>query len=68
MNDRTTYDHTNEGQPCTPNNAISCTVTSCAYHCKEASRCGLNSIQVGTHETNPTQDQCTDCQSFKKSW
>ena len=58
--------HNNEGQPCTPNSAINCTVTNCAYHCQDMDRCGLGSIQVGTHETNPTQDQCTDCQSFKK--
>lgn len=55
----------NDGSPCTPNAAIGCSVTSCAYHCKDVNRCGLHSIQVGTHENNPTQDQCTDCQSFK---
>ena len=27
--------------------------------------CGLNTIQVGTHEANPTMAECTDCQSFK---
>ena len=27
--------------------------------------CGLDSIQVGTHETNPTEIKCTDCESFK---
>ncbi len=68
MKEYTNRDRTNEGQPCTPNSSINCTVTSCAYHCQDAQRCGLNSIQVGTHETNPTQDQCTDCQSFKKRW
>mgnify|MGYP006898235044 CR=1 FL=1 len=26
---------------------------------------GLSSIQVGTHETNPTKPECTDCQSFR---
>ena len=24
------------------------------------------SIRVGTHETNPSMDQCTDCQSYQK--
>ena len=38
----------------------------CTHHCKDVDRCGLNSIQVGTHETNPSMDQCTDCQSFRK--
>ena len=50
----------------TPNTSIRCAVTNCANHCKDAQYCGLNTIQVGTHEANPTMDQCTDCQSFKK--
>ena len=37
----------------------------CAHHCKNEQYCGLDTIQVGTHEANPTMDQCTDCQSFK---
>ena len=57
---------TNDGCSCTPNTSIKCSVTSCAHHCKDVNHCGLNSIQVGTHESNPTKDQCTDCQSFKK--
>ena len=59
-------DHTNSGCACTPNRAIKCEVTSCANHCQSQSYCGLNAIQGGTHETNPTMDQCTDCQSFRK--
>ena len=54
------------GGSCTPNTSIRCAVTNCANHCKDAQYCGLNAIQVGTHEANPTMDQCTDCQSFKK--
>ena len=50
---------------CTPNKAIKCTVSNCAYHCSNEQYCGLNSIQVGTHEANPTMSECTDCQSFK---
>lgn len=57
---------TNDGCQCTPNSAINCTVTSCAHHCQDVNRCGLNSIQVGTHEQNPSMDQCTDCQSYQK--
>ncbi|MBE6940415.1 MAG: DUF1540 domain-containing protein [Ruminococcaceae bacterium] len=57
---------TNDGTHCTPNNAIRCSVTSCAHHCQGVNYCGLSSIQVGTHETKPSMDQCTDCQSFKK--
>ena len=57
---------TTDGCACTPNSAIKCTVTSCAHHCSEVNNCGLNSIQIGTHESNPSVDQCTDCQSFRK--
>ena len=59
-------DHTNNGCSCTPNTSIRCAVTNCANHCKDAQYCGLNAIQVGTHEANPTMVECTDCQSFKK--
>ena len=57
--------YTNGGVPCTPNRAIQCSVTSCAHHCQAEQYCGLTTIKVGTHEANPTKDQCTDCQSFK---
>ena len=50
---------------CTPNRSIKCTVSNCAYHCADQPYCGLNSIQVGTHEANPTKSQCVDCESFK---
>ncbi|MBQ9986551.1 MAG: DUF1540 domain-containing protein [Oscillospiraceae bacterium] len=46
------------------NKSIHCSVTSCKHHCDSVNYCSLSSIQVGTHEQNPTQDQCTDCQSF----
>ena len=59
-------DYTNDGCACRPNTCIKCSVTSCAHHCKDAQYCGLGSIQVGTHETRPSMDQCTDCQSFLK--
>jgi len=49
----------------TPNTSIKCTVTSCAHHCNTENYCALSAIQVGTHEANPTESQCTDCQSFK---
>ena len=47
------------------NKAIACTVTNCRNHCDNADFCSLERIQVGTHEANPTMDQCTDCQSFQ---
>ena len=49
-----------------PNSAIKCTVTSCAHHCSDVNNCGLSSIQIGTHESHPSMDQCTDCKSFRK--
>ncbi len=59
-------DHTKRGSACTPNTSIQCSVTTCAHHCEGAQYCGLNAIRVGTHETDPAMDQCTDCQSFEK--
>lgn len=50
---------------CKANKCIACTVNQCANHCATSDYCALNSIRVGTHEKNPTMDQCTDCQSFK---
>lgn len=51
---------------CRANKCIECTVQQCAYHCDDANYCSLDSILVGTHEANPTADQCTDCKSFRK--
>ncbi|MBR5478739.1 MAG: DUF1540 domain-containing protein [Clostridia bacterium] len=50
----------------TPNQSIKCTVSQCQYHCNTENYCSLSSIKVGTHETNPTMPQCTDCESFVK--
>lgn len=43
---------------------ISCTVCACEHHDDKENYCTLNSIKVGTHEKNPTQIECTDCESF----
>ncbi len=51
---------------CHANKCIACTVVSCANHCDSENYCSLDRIQVGTHECNPTMDQCTDCMSFVK--
>ena len=48
------------------NPCIACTVQQCAHHCKGENYCSLDSILVGTHEHNPTEDQCTECKSFLK--
>lgn len=50
---------------CQANHSILCTVKQCAHHCNNQDYCSLQSIRVGTHEANPTQCQCTDCQSFQ---
>lgn len=51
---------------CHANKSIECTVRQCAHHCENENYCSLDRIMVGTHEGNPTQDQCTDCMSFRK--
>ena len=48
------------------NKSIECTVSQCAHHCNAENYCSLDKILVGTHECNPTMDQCTDCMSFRK--
>ncbi|MFQ9509404.1 MAG: DUF1540 domain-containing protein [Lachnospiraceae bacterium] len=47
------------------NECIECTINNCAYHAEDVNYCTLDKIKVGTHETNPTQKECTDCESFK---
>jgi len=47
------------------NRSIGCTVTQCKYHCGDVNYCSLEKINVGTHEQNPTEVKCTDCESFK---
>lgn len=51
---------------CNANRSIECTVHQCVHHCDTENYCSLNKILVGTHEANPTVDQCTDCMSFEK--
>ena len=48
------------------NKCIECTVHQCANHSTDSNYCALDRILVGTHEGNPTMDQCTDCKSFRK--
>ena len=49
---------------CNANKCIECTVSQCRYHFGNQNYCSLQQIKVGTHETNPTVQQCTDCLSF----
>ena len=55
-------DHTH----CKANKCIECSVSSSGQHCDTENYCSLDRIRVGTHETNPSMDQCTDCLSFVK--
>ena len=46
------------------NKCIECTIQNCEHHCCDSNYCSLDHIRVGTHEANPTVEQCTDCLSF----
>ncbi len=46
------------------NRSIHCTVKDCKHHYEKENYCSLDSIEVATHEKNPTNVQCTDCNSF----
>ena len=46
------------------NPSIKCTVEQWKYNNNQEKYSTLEMIQVGTHEQNPTQVQCTDCDSF----
>lgn len=50
---------------CKANESIKCTVQQCKNHCQGSDYCSLDCITIGTHETNPTVSECTDCKSFK---
>ncbi|MBR2149671.1 MAG: DUF1540 domain-containing protein [Campylobacter sp.] len=41
-------------------------VEQCAHHCGDKQYCALSTVQIGTHESNPTEQKCVDCQSFKR--
>lgn len=47
------------------NESIRCTVTDCKFHNCDKNFCSLGTITVGTHESDPKECQCVDCESFK---
>ena len=51
---------------CHKNDSIHCTVSNCRHHCGQSDYCSLNCVSIGTHEANPTQPQCVDCESFEQ--
>lgn len=46
------------------NDSIQCSIKNCVHHAGNVDYCTLNTIQIGTHEMNPTKKECTDCESF----
>ena len=46
------------------NESIQCSIKNCTHHAQNENYCTLNVIKVGTHEANPTEKECTDCESF----
>ncbi len=48
-----------------PNMSIECTVEQCKYHCGDCDYCSLNKVRIGSHESDPTSEQCVDCESFR---
>lgn len=48
------------------NSNIKCSVTQCKHNMVTENYCGLDCICVGTHESNPTVPECTNCDSFVK--
>lgn len=51
-----------------PNRSIECTVKECKYHCGGCDYCSLDTVQIGTHEEHPTQEECVDCMSFRTKY
>ncbi len=47
------------------NSSIQCVVSKCKYNCGTENYCTLDTIRVGSHESDPTMVECTDCQSFE---
>ncbi len=47
------------------NRCIMCNVGSCKHHCGSEDYCSLDCVSIGTHETDPAMNQCTDCLSFE---
>ncbi len=48
------------------NSRVKCTVSQCRHNITDENGCSLECISVGTHEPDPTEPQCTDCNSFVK--
>ena len=47
------------------NKCIGCTVQQCKHHAGADNFCTLQQVSIGTHEADPTEPQCVDCESFR---
>ena len=47
------------------NDCIKCSVAQCQHNMVTENYCSLDSIQVASHEKNPTDEKCVDCRSFE---
>ena len=47
------------------NHCIHCSVRDCKFHSGDENYCSLDSIEVASHEQNPTDERCVDCCSFE---
>ena len=47
------------------NSNIHCTVKQCQHNMATEDYCSLDMVKIGTHESNPTMVECTDCTSFE---
>ncbi len=59
------FKEVNDMENKTPNHSIECSVKQCAHHCGNVNFCALDSVRIATHEANPTECKCTDCESFR---
>lgn len=50
---------------CIANYSIHCTVRDCKYHKGDENYCSLDTVNISTHEKNPTDVRCVDCSSFR---
>lgn len=45
---------------------IHCTVGQCRHNLCTEPFCTLDTVHIGTHETEPSVKECVDCNSFEK--
>ena len=48
------------------NPSIHCTVQQCRHNLCREDCCTLDTVHIGTHESDPSVKECVDCNSFEK--